>query len=311
MRLYSMYVLCKSNIGFIKNVKGQGMTTNSGTFVRVNNWLSCIEALDKLANIPGLKESTTKFYESVPVILRGRDVFDLDSANYTGLDLAKKELLSSIGTIISMYEQMGLPQNTGLGFDIKLPQFVSIKDFSNCIKDLEFIVNQCPFLSVPDSEIKFKSADVGSFWITFLVAGTATSQMLLNLSKLVDAAVKIQSHVVTVKQQEEQLRSMELKNELTSELIGTFKKVNKSLVDKTVHELESDLGTLKDGEEVDKAGRSIEKLADWMNKGLQIYSAIDAPEEIKDLFPPQEEQQLLNDDIIKLLEQKGNSEQQS
>lgn len=128
---------------------------------------------------------------------------------------------------------------------------------------------------------------------------------------MVDAAIKIQSHVVTVKQQEEQFRSMEQKNELTSELIDAFRKVNKSLVNSAVHELEPGLGSLDNGEEIDKVGRSIEKLADWMNKGLQIYSTIDAPKDVRDLFPPQEEQSLLNDDVIKLIEQKENGEQKS
>lgn len=304
MRLYSMYFICKSNIEIIKNFKAETISNASGQFIRVKGWAETIKSLNKLANIPGIKTYAEKLYESIPVMIRDRDTFDLSIDIGGKLESARKDLVSSISTIIGMYEQMGLTQSADTGFDIKLPQFESIKDFSNCIKDLEFIINQCPFLSIPDSEIKFKSADVGSFWITFFIGGTATIQMLLSLSKLVDAAVKIQSHVITVKQQEEQLRSMELKNELASELFDTFRKVNKSFVDNVIHELESDLGPLKDGEEVDKAGKSIEKLADWMNKGLQIYSTIDAPKEVRDLFPPQEEQPLLNDDVIKLIEQK-------
>lgn len=308
MRLYSMYFICKNNIEIIKNYKTEAVANNSGQFIRVTGWIVVIKSLNKLANVPGIKEYSEKLYESVPVMLRDRDTFDLSLNAGDKLESARKELLSSISAIIGMYEQMGLTQNTNTGFDIRLPQFDSIKDFSNCIKDLEFIINQCPFLSVPDGEIKFKSADVGSFWITFFVVGTAASQILFNFSKLVDAATKIQSHVVTVKQQEEQFRSMAQKNELTSELIDAFRKVNKILVDSTIHEIESGLGTLKDGEEIDKAGRSIEKLADWMNKGLQIYSTIDAPKEVRDLFPPQEEQPLLNADVIKLIEQKNRKE---
>lgn len=311
MRLYSMYFICKSNIDVIKNVKVENIKNNSGELIRVSNWLDCVEALNKLVNVPGLKEATTKLYEIVPIFVRNRDVFDLDMTVFKGFDKAIRELISGISTIILMYDQMGITQNTDLGFDIKLPQFESIKELSNCIKDLEFIVNQCPFLNVPDGEIKFNSADVGSFWLTFFVVGTATSQLLFNLSKLADAAVKIKSHVITVKQQEEELRSMQLKNGLSSELIDTFRKINKSFVDKAVHELEEDLVHLKDGEEIDKAGKSVEKLADWMNKGLQIYSTIDAPKEVRDLFPPQEEQSLLNDDVIKLIAQKENGEQKS
>ncbi|EXG87933.1 hypothetical protein K413DRAFT_4838 [Clostridium sp. ASBs410] len=307
MRLYSMYFICKGNIDVIENIKIENLNTNSGPSGRICGWLEIVKALNKLANVPGLKEVTTKLYESVPIFVRNRDVIELNVPSLSKFDVSKRELASSINTIILMYEQMGLIHNADPGFDMKLPQFESIKDFSNCIKDVEFIFNQCPYLRIPNGEIKFKSADVGSFWITFFIAGTAASAMLINLSKVIDAAVKIKSHVVTVKQQEEALRAMDLKNGIASDIFDTFRQVNKSIIDKCVHELEADLGPLKDGEEVGKVGKSIEKLAEWMDKGLQIYSAIDAPQEVRDLFPPQEEQPLLNNEIIKLIEQKENN----
>ena len=69
-------------------------------------------------------------------------------------------------------------------------------------------------------------------------------------------------------------------------------------------ELQNELGKLNDGEEKDKVGKSLEKLAYWMDKGMQIYSTIEAPPEIKDLFPEQEELSFLTDDIQKLIEMK-------
>lgn len=309
MRLYSMYILCKSNIEAIKAIKIDSRIANGNSISFVGNWLDTVKVLNKLANVPGLKQATTDLYESVPIFFRNRDRADMDATSIDRFTVAQGNLVSSMNTIISMYENMGIEENSGTGFDMKLPQFNSIKDFSSCINDIEFIVDQCPYLRRADGEIKFKSVDVGSFWITFLIVGTAAGSMLLSLSKLVDAAVKIKSHVATVKQQEEVLRAMELKNNIAGEIVDTFKQVNKSIVDNCVHDLEADLGPLKDGEEIDKVGRAIQKLADWMNKGLQIYSAIDAPKEVKDLFPPQEEQPLLNDEIIKLIEQKENNKE--
>lgn len=136
MRLYSMYFICKNNIEIIKNLKAETVTNNSGQFVRVKGWTDTIKSLNKLANVPGIKEYSEKLYESIPIVLRDRDTFDITIESANKLELARKELLSSVSTIIGMYEQMGLTQNTDTGFDIKLPQFSSIKDFSNCIKDL-------------------------------------------------------------------------------------------------------------------------------------------------------------------------------
>lgn len=306
-----MYFICKGNIDAVKAMQIETRTQGTNSVNCIKNWDEKVKLLDRLANIPGLRDAVTDLYESVPIFVRNRKVADLDPSSQAKFIETQKNLICSMNTIIAMYENMGLKEDFGTGFDMKLPAFNSIKEFSSCVRDIEFVVNQCPYLNINDGEIKFKSVDVGSFWITFLIAGTAASTILLNLSKIVDAAVKIKSHVVTVKQQEEALRSMDLKNSIANEIIDTFKLMNKSIVDKCVHELETDLGPLANGEEIDKVGRSIERLADWMNKGLQIYSTIDAPKEVRDLFPPQEEQQLLNDDIIKLIEQKENSEQQN
>ena len=51
-------------------------------------------------------------------------------------------------------------------------------------------------------------------------------------------------------------------------------------------------------------GRCLEKLSIWMNKGLQIYSSIEAPKEVKDVFPEQQDLSFLTDDIQKLIEEK-------
>ena len=118
-------------------------------------------------------------------------------------------------------------------------------------------------------------------------------------------SVKIKSHLSTVKMQEEALRSVELKNEVLTEVLDAFKKTNKVITDKCVKELEGELGELKDGEEEDKVGRCIQKMGDWLDNGMQIYSSIDAPQVINVVFPEQPEVYFLSDDIVKLLEEKN------
>lgn len=309
MRLYSMYFICKSNYEIVDSIIISDRIDSGNKIYYYNGWFSIVKILNKLVNIPAIKEAAVELYESVPVFLRDRNQFDFDSRSLSDFLTAKKNLLSRMKAIIDLYENADKDSKEyTTGFDILLPQFNSIKDLSDCMKDLEFIVNQCPYLRLKDAEIKYRSVDVGSFWITFFIAGSAAATILLNLSKLVDSAVKIKSHIITVKMQEEVLRSMELKNSVGAETLDAFRKVNKALVDKTVNELEAELEPLNDGEERDKVGKSLERLAEWMSKGMQIYSAIDAPEDVKDLFPQQEERALLNDDVIKLLEMKKKAE---
>lgn len=304
MRLYSMYFLCKMNYEYIVNMEVGERDRSDITIYSINNWKDKVAVLNKLANIECLKEATIGVYESIPIFTRGQNYIEFDSITARNFIEAKEKLLAGMETIISLYETVKkVDKEKGNGFDIKLPEFKDIKDFSNCIKDIEYIVNQCPYLARQDGEIKFDTVDIGSTWITFCIIGVASTTILSNLSKIVEKAIKIKSNMVAIKQQEEVLRSMQQANSISNEAIETFQKVNKTLTDNCVRELEGEIGELQDGEEFDKVGRTIERLADWMNKGMQIYSTIDAPKEVKTLFPEQEEQILLNDDVIKFIEQ--------
>lgn len=302
MRLYSMYFMCEKYFDSLESVKVLNRPAGGNNYSYLDNWQNTVMLLDTLSKIPSLKESAKKMYESIPVLLRDRNKFDIDGTTAEKFKEAKNELIAKMSAIIDLYKALNkIDGNFKNGFDIKLPDFTDIKELSNCIKDLEFIINQCPYLKDDNEEIKYGAFDVGSTWLTFFVIGTTATILLTNLSKLVDQAIKLKSHVATVKQQEEVLRAMQVKNETSSEVLDAFKKANKVIVDSCVNDLQNELGELKDGEEVDKVGRSIEKLGHWMNKGLQIYSTIDAAKEVKDLFPKQDDPISLNDNIIKLL----------
>ena len=98
---------------------------------------------------------------------------------------------------------------------------------------------------------------------------------------------------------------MQVKNEVASETLDVFKTMKRITMEGYVKELESELGELKDGEERGKVEKSLEKLAELIDKGVEIYSSIETPNEVKALFPMSENNVLLPDNIIKLLEEKS------
>ena len=61
---------------------------------------------------------------------------------------------------------------------------------------------------------------------------------------------------------------------------------------------------LSDGEERGKAEKSLEKLAELMNKGVEIYTSIDTNKDIQVLFPTIDGGETLPSDIMKYLEDK-------
>ncbi len=305
MRLYGMYYMCKEYIGLVKTMQVESRNENAVTIKFINGWKEKSQILNEIAKIPPLRENALKVYETIPTMYRDKDSFDIAGKIAEGFIARKRDLMTAMDTVIKVYEAINIEQEkTDGGFDIKFPAFENIKEFSRCLEDLDFVINQCPYLRRGDCEIKYGSVDVGSTWMTFLLIGSAASALLFNLSKLVDAAIKIKSHATTVKMQEEELRSMELKNDIADEVINAFKRMNRGITDRSIAELQQEIGELKDGEEIDKTRMSLEKLALWMDKGMQIYSTIDAPSEIKDLFPAQIEATYLMDNLQKLIEMK-------
>lgn len=117
-------------------------------------------------------------------------------------------------------------------------------------------------------------------------------------------ALILRSHYISIEQQEETLKSIQLKNELTSAQIETFNLLRKTYMNTAISLLENDIGKLDNPEERDKAERSLEKLELLLERGCEIYATLDAPEEIQALFPEIQGNLELPDNIMNYLEDK-------
>ena len=306
MRLYGMYYTCKKHIEYVKNMKVTNKTTAREATWSIKSWAERSKVLNELAKMKPLRTPAREIYEAIPVVYRDQDEFDISGTVKDRFVAARGKLIVAMETVIDMYETINPKKviDEDYGFDIKMPEFDDLGEFSKCMEDLDFVMKQCPYLNDKDGQIKYGSIDVGSTWLTFIIVGVGATTIMTNLAKIVDIAIKIKSHITTVKMQEEALRSVEIRDEIAAEVLDAYKKANRILTQNSVAELERELGELKDGEEKDKAGKTLEKLGYWMDKGMQIYSSIDAPVEIKDVFPLQQETNFLSDDLIKLLENK-------
>lgn len=214
------------------------------------------------------------------------------------------ELVSSVEILVKLGDMMELGK-TESGIDVKIPKCSSLKEYMGYLKEIDFIFTQCPYLLHDEEEIKFNNVDVGSQWLVFAVTGITTSFYILNnLAKLVQKAIAIKSYILVYKGQEKMLKEMQMKNDVMEETVDVFKKFKQTLLDESVFELEADIGTLQNGEERDKVKKTLENMVILMDKGVEIYSSIEAPKEIKMLFPMDKETPILPDNIMKLIEDK-------
>lgn len=310
MKLYNVYYLCKNLIDIFKEKRIE-LTSNQEFYI--NNWDEYQSALQLLRQIPMFRNIADEVYETIPVFVREnpRPKVGTDTKN----KFVKKnaDIVNQINTIINLHESMNL-EDTHKGIDIKIPACNELKEYIWYLKEIDFILTQCPYLLCDNEKIRFANVDVGSNWLSFLIevsAGSAiTFYIINNIAKLLDKAMILKSHYLSVKHQEETLKIAQKKAELTETEIEIFDTLKKHYMDETVSQLEEEIEPLKNGEERGKVEKSLEKLTTLLDKGVEIYASLDSPKDVQVLFPEMGETKKLPENILKFLEDKNRQDNQ-
>lgn len=309
MKLYNVYRLCKNHINLFKIIKIVESEELNATGTRrikiytINNWLELKEVLNIINKIPVLANYTNDFIQSVPDSLRDNASPCMEIERYNNFISKKDILLSKMKTIIELYESMNITES-GDGLDIKLPPCNDLKDYISYLKDIDFIFTQCPFLQCENEILKFGSVDIGSNWLRLTLAATSTCLILNHTASILDKALTLRSHYISIQQQEEMLKSMQIKNELAEAQINFFNSIREAAINNYINQLENEFGKLDSPEDRDKAERALDKLVLLLDKGCEIYATLDSPDEVQALFPEIQSNLELSDDIIKYLEDK-------
>lgn len=304
MRLYNIFYICKVAFPIINKIEAV-MLEDDNAFL-VSGWKECKKQMDSLKNIALFKDAIENLYRVIDWQIEKDEIrlSELSASIFTNLISEIKWSAKILLDLCSMLEI----ERGEIGIDIKIPKCDSLKEYMGYLKDIDFLFTQCPFLLNDKEKVNFNTVDVGSQWLSFVVLGVSgTFCILTNLAKLIQKALEIKSNILVCKQQEEALREMRQKNAIGEDVIDAFKKLKQITMDDCVSDLEGEIRELKDNEERDKVKRSVESLVLLMEKGVEIYSSIETPKEIKVLFPLQKDTALLTDDIIKLIEDKKDS----
>lgn len=307
MRLRNIYVLCNENLEKVKAIKGATYTSNS-SYTSVSGWDIFLDAYNKLHEISFLNEDISNLIRSVPEIYRHQNKFVVANNEWSKINRNRDKLVASMENVINLYESMELNSDEKTGIDIKLPKCDDFSDFKKCIDELEFILYKCPFFKAEGEDLRFNTLDVGSMWLNFLIIGVsigAASIILNNIAAFLDKCSIVRSHKNIVEQQELQLQSMKMEEEKKNEILNGINQIYQAQVDTVISELENETGVkLKDGEERGVVSQAFDKANTLIDKGLQIYSTIDSPKEVKALFDPIEMKYISISKGLKQLEDK-------
>lgn len=241
------------------------------------------------------------------VISRSRELREIKSLNYIFKKMDKidpdifdipeqkvnvvKNLVSDVRCILNLLQSVGIGENK-LGLDIKMPQTDNITDFAKYINELEFVFTKCPFFQDDKESLKLDSVDVGSIWLTIGIAGASIaggSVLLNNIAAFIDKCYVIKSHKLTCEQQKTEIEKARVDQEQKEEMLKTVERIYQISVENAIKELEETTKIeMKDPEERERVIQSFDRLENLLDKGLEIYEAIDSPKEVKAVFEPVE-----------------------
>lgn len=302
MRMSYMYYLLKKSLTALQSIDIETKAPKGGTkFTYFKNFQVLNKTINDLYGT-GLwterLEPIRKYFKFVTP----RAVLTTSEEDGQAISNTIRYLIDHIGTMVDFLGKCGFDAQQ-LGFDVKMPP---TDDFSEFVKNIDMfqkVLNQCPYLTIDGESVKIQSVDTGSIWLKFAVVATSTSLILSNLATIVDKCVKIQSHYITIQQQEEMLHRMQLKNDTLSVVVDANKQCYNWMVDNAATELEQEIPNVElSNEDKERVKMSIDNLVKLIDKGMEIYASIDAPEEVKDLFPTSDEIKSLSEPLKQLSE---------
>ncbi len=308
MRLYNIYYVCKIAYRKLRELEYVAIGNNE---VKLTGWQDCKQALESLYAIDFVKEDVRKAYEVINPIDRESASPIIGNMIFKKFRSLYEKVIQKAEAVVDLYESIK-EKGSQQGIDVKIPTCKTLKEYIEILKDMEFIVTQCPYLKSKDEEIQYKGTDVGSDWITFGIvtigAVSGSFYILNNLATIVNKAISLRSNKKVLDMQEEMYKTMQAKNKISQEIIDAFYEMKKMTLKKYVDELGEEIGKVSDGEEESKVSISLEKLSNLLDKGVEIYSSIETPKEIKVLFPFSESQAALPDNLMKYIEAKTSDE---
>lgn len=301
MRLYNVFYVCKLYYPAIKGVVSQPIKDQQVNIIE--NWPECKAALEAVKKIECFERLARTAFDSIGVFERDSEKPSVSRSTADRFIKSINSLRVSMEVLMSLCDSLEMGESDS-GIDIKIPTCESLKEYMGYLKDIDFILTQCPFLLHDKEQIKFKNVDVGSQWLVFAVLGSASGYYILNnLAKIIQKVIELRANLNTCKMQEEMLNELQRKGEVMDETIDVFKKMKQMVLNKAIDDLEIDIKPLQDGEERDKVKRTIEMMHGLIERGVEIYSSIETPKEVKVLFPFEKDTVILPDNIIKLIEQ--------
>lgn len=255
---------------------------NANGYYYVSNVINLKSAILELYSIKFFNEDERRIL--LPIV---NSMGDRISYNDPNLYNTLAKLLSGIKwTIGFLYDwfQIYMPDSFDDGdsiINIKLPEIQNFSDLEFISKKLDgsftTVINE-----ISGSKIQIKQFDHGSFWIILSVGVPLAVSVIAGIAWSAAVVAKKWNEAMMARKEVEKAG---LQNEAIEQLVAYQKMEMNNLATAEAENIENKCFSEHDNERVQRIREAIKDISELIIKGVQIQSALSAPEEVSNLFP--------------------------
>ncbi|MDA3897485.1 MAG: hypothetical protein PF482_15220, partial [Desulfobacteraceae bacterium] len=233
--------------------------------------------------------SVLPFFENEIKFITNSKLYSTSQSTFTirndiGYSIYKTaEYLNNASEALSKVLEVMNPNIEENSIFILLPCTNDFKALVNNLTAFEKSINQVISNDTIKGQLRIKRWESGSFWVELMLGSQAAVSLI--------AAIAWSATVISKKYKESQLieqhvRSLEIKNESLQDLLEKQKEVNSLLIQNEVKNIQvKHFGSNEDNENFERLRLTTKTFAELIQKGSEVHPALNAPEEVQNVFP--------------------------
>lgn len=250
-----------------------------------------LEVFDFLSDeIAAIKQVKSVYYSRLPTMYIDSSTYSSFMSQYNSIRIKCNAVLKAINQAI--------PDQDENSISVKLPPINNLSELSKFTSDIDKALNQAIANDYIKGQVQLQNFDSGSYWFE-IILGSQTA--LAFVGSLVWSAAVIRKKKYEGDLLKQRVRSLEIKNDALADL-------EKGLDDQLKMACETEAKILLDqnkisgydNEFLERIKLSIGVMANLLMQGAEIHQPINAPEEVKNLFPDYKNLELVESKIKSL-----------
>ena len=276
--------------------------TCGNSYKVIQNWYKISLALYKLNEYSFIGRSIQNIFDLGASYQSSSKTISILDADYSKFLTKFNIVKAKCQAIIDFYELQDDLNNLYIKLPDKLNDLIKL---SSIIKDLDLSFNKCPILSDNIGRITFNKVEEGSNWIVVtigaVVSGAVASSKALNwIANFIKSCneIRIQNRTIKSLDLDNLLKEMEINEKEQQKYKEKIQKAEEDKIKKTCLEKFQQIGFENreiSPEDEARIVHCMKTLIDILEEGVELYPSISANDDVKKLFPKQEELKVLED----------------